>query len=319
MFGLSIVGAMCLIAALSPLLATNQPIVCKYEGKWYFPAIVELLQTRGTGPHWIEKSQPFNRPQFDAKSAEYEFEIWPLIPYHEYESTPEFHAPPSAEHWLGTDEIGRDIAARAIHGTAIALKVGFVAMGIATVIGLLVGSIAGYFGRKIDLVISRIIEIVQCFPTFFLILAIIAWLEPNIMNVMIVIGLTRWTGIARYTRGEFMRLKESDFVMAARAIGASPARIMFRQVLPNSLAPVMVSVTFGIAGAIMIEAGLSWLGFGVQAPTPSWGSMLRGAYESLRIAPHMVLPPCVAIFLAVLAYNLIGDAFRDAIDPRIAR
>ena len=260
-------------------------------------------------------------PQFDAKEEldPEEFAIWPLIPYHEYEQTLDFFAPPSVEHWLGTDELGRDVTARMIHGTSVSIKVGFISMGIAAVIGIIVGGLAGYWGGWVDMVISRIIEIVICFPVFFLILAIMVWLEPNITNVMIVIGLTRWTGIARYARGEFIRIKGQDYVIAARALGIGHLRIMFRHILPNSLAPVLVSITFGIASAILVESGLSWLGFGVQAPDPSWGNILRTAYDSLRVAPHLVYPPCIAIFLAVLAYNLVGDALRDAIDPRLRK
>jgi len=321
LIGLCFIMLMGMVSLLSPLLATNQPIVCKYKGQWYFPAIVEIFQARGTGPHWIEKSRPFNLPQFDAKQQldPEEFAIWPLIPYHEYEQTLDFFAQPSAEHWLGTDELGRDVTARMIHGTSVSVKVGFISMGIAAVIGIIVGSLAGYWGGWVDMVISRIIEIVICFPVFFLILAIMIWLEPNITNVMIVIGLTRWTSIARYARGEFIRIKSQDYVIAAHALGIRHIRIMFRHILPNSLAPVLVSITFGIASAILVESGLSWLGFGVQAPAPSWGNILRTAYDSLRVAPYLVYPPCVAIFLAVLAYNLVGDALRDAIDPRLRK
>ena len=189
----------------------------------------------------------------------------------------------------------------------------------AAVIGIAVGSIAGYCGGKIDMIISRVIEVIVCFPVFFLILAIMVWLEPSITNVMIVIGLTRWTWIARFTRGEFIRIKGHDYVTAARALGISHRSIMFRHILPNSLAPVLVSITFGIASAILVESGLSWLGFGVQAPDPSWGNILRMAYDSLRVAPYLVYPPCVAIFMAVLSYNLVGDSLRDAIDPRLRR
>ena len=319
MVGLSIVLFMFVISFLSPLLATNQPIVCKYKGKLYFPAVVEIFQARNSHTHWINKPSPFKLPQFDAKQEldPDEFAIWPLIPYHEYEQTFDYYQPPSVEHWLGTDELGRDIASRVIHGTTVSLKVGFISMGIAAFIGIVIGGIAGYFGGWVDIAVSRIIEIVICFPVFFLILAIMVWLEPNINNVMIVIGLTSWTSIARYTRAEFMRIKGQDYVMAALAQGVGHSRIMFRHILPNSLAPVLVSVTFGIASAVLIEAGLSWLGFGVQAPAPSWGNILRTAYDSLRVAPHMVYPPCIAIFLAVLAYNLVGDALRDAIDPRL--
>ncbi len=319
MVGLCFIVLMCAVWLGGPLLATGQPIACKYKGRWYFPAIVEIFQSRRTGPHWVEKSRPFNLPQFNAKSelSAEEFAIWPLIPYHEYEQTGDFFAPPSVEHIFGTDELGRDIAARMIHGTAVSVKVGFISMGIAAVIGIFVGAMAGYWGGLTDMLVSRVVEIVICFPVFFLILAIMAWLEPNITNVMIVIGLTRWTGIARYTRGEFIRIKTLDYVTAARSMGIGHFRMMFRHILPNALAPVLVSITFGIAGAVLVEAGLSWLGFGVQAPNPSWGNILRTAYDSLRVAPHMVYPPCIAIFLAVLAYNLLGDAMRDAIDPRL--
>lgn len=317
--GLCFVLLMGLVSLFSPLLASNQPIVCKYEGKWYFPAVIEIMQSRGPGPHWITKPKPFNLPQFEAKRelAPDAFAIWPLIPYSEFEQTANFLSPPSAEHWLGTDDLGRDIAARMVHGTTVSIKVGFVSMGIAALIGIVVGGVAGYWGGKVDMIISRVIEIVICFPVFFLILAIMVWLEPNIINVMIVIGLTRWTSIARYARGEFMRIKQQDYVLAAEALGVGHSRIMFRHILPNSLAPVLVSITFGIANAVLIEAGLSWLGFGVQPPSPSWGNILRTAYDSLRVAPYMVYPPCVAIFLAVLSYNLVGDALRDAIDPRL--
>ena len=321
MFGFYFVLFMLLLSIFSPLIASDQPIVCRFEGKLYFPAIVEIFQSRGSGPHWINKSKPFNLPQFEAKMRldPEEFAIWPLIPFSEYEQTLDFFSPPSADHWLGTDEIGRDVAARMIHGTSVSVKVGFISMSIAAVIGIAAGGFAGYCGGKVDMIISRIIEVIVCFPVFFLILAIMVWLEPSITNVMIVIGFTRWTSIARYTRGEFIRIKGQDYVTAARALGIRHLSIMFRHILPNSLAPVLVSITFGIASAILVESGLSWLGFGVQAPDPSWGNILRMAYDSLRIAPYLVYPPCVAIFLAVLSYNLVGDSLRDAIDPRLRR
>lgn len=321
MFGFYFVLFMLLLSIFSPLIASDQPIVCRFEGKLYFPAIVEIFQSRGSGPHWINKSKPFNLPQFEAKMRldPEEFAIWPLIPFSEYEQTLDFFSPPSADHWLGTDEIGRDVAARMIHGTSVSVKVGFISMSIAAVIGIAAGGFAGYCGGKVDMIISRIIEVIVCFPVFFLILAIMVWLEPSITNVMIVIGFTRWTSIARYTRGEFIRIKGQDYVTAARALGIRHLSIMFRHILPNSLAPVLVSITFGIASAILVESGLSWLGFGVQAPHPSWGNILRMAYDSLRIAPYLVYPPCIAIFLAVLSYNLVGDSLRDAIDPRLRR
>ncbi|MCH9022363.1 MAG: hypothetical protein IID32_06330, partial [Planctomycetes bacterium] len=178
MAGLWFVVLMGMVTIFSPLLATNQPIVCRYEGKWYFPAIVEIFQKRGSGTHWMTKAKPFNLPQFEAKKelGSDDFAIWPLIAYHENEQTLEYFARPSWEHWLGTDELGRDIAARMIHGTSIAFAVGFLSMGIAAVIGILVGAVAGYCGGWVDIVISRIIEVVICFPVFFLILAMMVWL-----------------------------------------------------------------------------------------------------------------------------------------------
>lgn len=319
MVGMVSVGLLLVIAFFSPFLASRQPILCRYDGRLYFPAVVEVVQQIPLLSSFITKAKPFNLPSFNAKEEldPNDLAVWPLIPYGPLETTPRVLHPPSAEHWLGTDSVGRDIAARMVYGTIVSVKVGIVSMGIAAFIGIIVGAVAGYFGGWVDAVVSRLIEVVICFPIFFLILSVMIWLEPNILNVMIVIGLTRWTSIARYTRGEFIRLKSQDYVTAARAVGVGPVRIMFRHLLPNSLAPVLVTVTFGIASAILIEAGLSWLGFGVQPPQPSWGNILRSAYENLRIAPYMVYPPCIAIFLAVLVYNLVGDALRDAIDPRI--
>ena len=316
--GFGFVVLMLAVWVFGPLLASNQPIVCRYRGQWYFPAVVEVFQNRGVGAHWIEKSVPFNLPQFDAKrelDAD-EFAIWPLIPFHEGEQTEDILAGPSRRHWLGSDELGRDVAARMIHGTAVSVKVGLVSMGIAGVIGVVLGGLAGYRGGWVDFIISRVIETVMCFPVFFMILSILVWFEPSIINVMIVIGLTRWTGIARYSRGEFMRIKNLDYVISARSQGVGNFRIMFSHILPNSLAPILVSVSFGVAAAVLVEAGLSWLGFGVPDPQPSWGNLLKSAYEHLRVAPYLVYPPCVAIFLAVLSYNLLGEALRDAIDPR---
>ncbi len=321
MAGLIAVLILVAVAFFSPLIANNQPIICEYNGEWYFPALEEIVEQVPIISLVVEKSPPFSLATFDAKRAlsRNDFAIWAPIPYDPRETSPDTLNPPSPQHILGTDQNGRDVAARIVHGTVVSIKVGIVSMGIATLIGIFLGSLAGYFGGWVDILISRFIEIIQCFPTFFLILAILAWLEPNIINVMVVIGLTSWTSIARYTRGEFIRLQAQEYILASRALGCRPARIMFIHMLPNAIAPVLVTVTFGVAAAILAEAGLSWLGFGVQQPDPSWGNILRDAYDHLRSAPHMVYPPCVAIFIAVLCYNLVGDALRDAIDPRIAQ
>jgi peptide/nickel transport system permease protein len=196
--------------------------------------------------------------------------------------------------------------------------VGFVAVGIALFIGLLFGSLAGYYGGVVDLLISRLIEVMMCFPFFFLILAVIAFLPPSIFNIMIVIGITRWTSIARFARGEIMKIKQQDYTQAARALGASDRKIIFKHILPNSIAPVLVTATFGIANAILIEAALSFLGMGVQPPYASWGGILALAREFVNVAWWLTVFPGFAIFLTVTAYNLAGEGLRDATDPRLA-
>jgi peptide/nickel transport system permease protein len=218
---------------------------------------------------------------------------------------------------LGTDDLGRDVLVRILYGARISLLVGFVAVGIATFIGILLGAMAGYYGRWIDALIMRFVDIMLCFPTFFLILAVIAFLKPSIWNIMIIIGLTSWMGVARLVRAEFLSLRERDFVLAARAIGAKDARIIFRHILPNAISPVLVSATLGVAGAILTESALSFLGIGVQPPTPSWGNMLISGKQTLGTAWWLSVFPGMAILITVLGYNLLGEGLRDAMDPRI--
>src|SRR3989338_7866321 len=191
---------------------------------------------------------------------------------------------PSIQHWFGTDDLGRDVLARLIYGSRVSLSVGFVAVSIYVLIGLLFGAVAGYFGGWVDITISRAIEIMICFPTFFLILTVLAFVGPSIYNIMLVIGITSWTGIARLARGEFFKFRHQDFVMAAKITGLSTPRIIWKHILPNSLAPILVSATFGVAAAILVESGLSFLGFGVQPPTPSWGGILSQSRDFMDIA-----------------------------------
>lgn len=244
--------------------------------------------------------------------------ILPVVPYApDRSSLRDRLQPPSAAHWLGTDDRGRDVLSRMIWGTRIAMTIGFVAVGISVVIGLIMGSIAGYCGGIVDIIIMRIIEVVMCFPTFFLILALLAYLRPSIYNIMIAIGIVGWTGIARLVRGNFLKLREMDYATAARATGLSDARIMFRHILPNAVAPVFVSATFGVAGAILAESGLSFLGFGVPPPTASWGEVLSQSQRFITQAWWLVVFPGAAIFVTVTAFNLIGQTLRDAMDPRL--
>ncbi len=228
-------------------------------------------------------------------------------------------APPSWQHLCGTDQLGRDVLSRMIWGAQISLKVGFVATGIAIIIGTILGAVAGFYGGWVDASIMRFVDIMLCFPTFFLILAVIAFLEPSIWNIMIVIGLTGWMGVTRLVRADFISLKERDFVQAARVIGASDARIIFLHILPNAFASILVAATLGIAGAILTESALSFLGIGVQPPTPSWGNILTAGKDNIDIAWWLSLYPGLAILITVVGYNLLGEGIRDALDPRLKK
>ena len=226
-------------------------------------------------------------------------------------------AAPSIEHFFGTDALGRDIYTRLLYGARVSLWVGFVAVGISLSIGVVLGLIAGYTGGLIDELIMRFVDVMLCFPSFFLILAVIAFLDPSLFNIMIVIGFTSWMGVARLVRAETLTLRERDFISAAKLAGASPFRILFIHILPNTLAPVLVSATLGIAGAILVESSLSFLGLGVQPPSPSWGNMLLDGKDVLNIAPWLSFYPGLAILITVLGYNLLGESLRDMLDPRL--
>jgi len=225
--------------------------------------------------------------------------------------------PPGPRHLLGTDALGRDVFSRMLYGARVSLWVGFVAVGISVAIGLVLGLMAGYFGGLVDEVIMRGVDVMLCFPSFFLILAVIAFLEPSLVNIMVVIGLTSWMGVARLVRAETLTLRERDFVAAARLAGAGPLRILALHILPNAIAPVLVSATLGVAGAILTESALSFLGLGVQPPTPSWGNILMEGKDVLEIAPWLSLFPGLAILVTVLGYNLLGESLRDIFDPRL--
>lgn len=224
--------------------------------------------------------------------------------------------PPSWQHPMGTDDLGRDVFSRMVYGARISLLVGFVAVGIAVSIGVFFGAIAGYYGGWVDKLVMRFVDVMLCFPSFFLILAVIAFLQPSIFNIMIVIGFTSWMGVARLVRAEFLKLRKQDFILSAQTLGVSDQRIIWRYMLPNALTPVWVNVTLGIAAAILVESGLSFLGIGVQPPTASWGNILTDGKANIEIAWWLSLFPGLAILVTVLGYNLLGEGLRDELDPR---
>jgi peptide/nickel transport system permease protein len=226
-------------------------------------------------------------------------------------------AAPSRAHPFGTDMLGRDIFSRIVYGSRISLAIGILAVGLAVLIGICFGSIAGYYGGRTDSVIMRFVDIMLCFPTFFLILAVIAVLEPSIYTTMIVIGATSWMGVARLIRAEILTLKEREYVAAAKVMGARDAWVIMRHLIPNAIGPVLVSATLGIGGAILVESALSFLGIGVQPPTPSWGNILMDGKSTLGVAWWLTIFPGLFILMTVLAYNVLGEALRDLLEPRM--
>lgn len=241
----------------------------------------------------------------------------PLVaPYSPTEKVGRRGTSPNSEFLLGNDEIGRDVLSRLIYGTRVALVVGIGAMSIALVIGVSVGAVAGYFGNKIDLALSRLIDTLMAFPLLALLITLAALFSPSLLNVVIVIGVTVWASYARVVRADVMSLRERDFVLAARAIGVGNARIIVRHMLPNVVGPIIVLASLDVGSIIILESALSFLGLGIQPPTPSWGGMLSAGRSLMRNAPHIAIAPGIAITVTVLAFNLLGDGLRDALDPR---
>lgn len=308
--GLGIAIFIGVVALFAPFLAGDVPIYMVKGGQAYWlPNLITYDQLQqenfyANADRW--------RPAHDERA------ILPPIPYgpERQELLHRLEAP-SRAHFLGTDDRGRDVLSRLIWGARISMSVGFVAVGFAVVIGVVLGALAGYYGGKIDAIVLRLIEATLIVPTFFLILAVMALFKPSILLIMLVLGITSWPGEARLVRGEFLKQKQQDYVTAARAVGLGDFRIIFRHILPNAISPVFVSAAFGIAGAIVVESALSFLGFGVPPPTASWGELLKQGQANWRIAWWLITFPGIAIFITVIAFNLVGQTLRDAMDPRL--
>ncbi|MBK34257.1 MAG: peptide ABC transporter permease [Gemmatimonadetes bacterium] len=310
--GLVAIGLLAAVALSADLIAGNKPYYMVYKGKTYFPAFRQYLIHVGLVDWQPELRRRRNFKRYRPTSA-----VYPPIPYSPGDVfLGSVYEPPGNEHWMGTDRLGRDVLSGLIHGSRYALTIGVVSVGISLSVGILLGAIAGYFGGWLDLALSRFFELWAAIPSFFLILTAAAFFPPSLWTIMIIIGLTSWVGIARLTRSQFLQVRSYDFVSASRALGYSSSRIMFIHILPNAIAPVLIPAAFGVAGAILAESGLSFLGIGVPADAITWGSLLAGA-RSNAAAWWLVLVPGVAIFITVTMYNLLGDGFRDALDPKM--
>ena len=328
MVAIAFIGFLTLVAIFSPAIAGTKPVVVRYKGDIYFPALGYFNRNWENPVFYRDRFRLIYPENLKQKDPDH-WAIWPLVYQDPYRRIREDEWPgqpanasgdaggPNRYNLFGTNQSGVDVFAQMVHGTRTALLVGFVSMGIAGTIGILIGAIAGYAGGWTDTALSRLVEVVMCVPPLILVLALLAMiLNPTIWHMMAVLGLTGWTSIARLTRAEFIKLRQMEFVTAARALGVKPLRIILRHVLPNALAPVLVPITFGIAGAILIESALSFLGFGAPPPNPSWGTLLRDGKDNLQMW-WLVLFPGLGIFLTVLAYNLIGEGLQEATDPRL--
>jgi peptide/nickel transport system permease protein len=309
--GFYVVCCLSFIAVFADLLANDKPYYLEYRGKTYFPIFRGYLVGIGAS-QW-----PAELLNVDFKKLEGAKALYPPIPFRPSNiNLLEPLESPSSKHWFGTDKLGRDIASGMIHGSRISLSIGFVAVGIAVMIGVILGAIAGYFGSWVDLVVSRLFEIMLSIPTFFLLITVAALLPPSIFLTMAIIGMTSWVGMARFTRNEFLRIRNLDYVTSAIALGVTDRKVMFKHILPNALAPVIVSVVLGIAGAILVESSLSFLGIGVPAELVTWGSILHEA-STTTFAWWLAVFPGFAIFITVLAYYLVGEGLREVLDPRL--
>ena len=353
MGGLWLVIIAFVVAALSPFLANSHALVRVADGRLSFPVfrslepiewrylvyvplagLVYALRRRifvSSGRGFLVVAlavivpavalsfiHPFNDPT-DDRTRPATFKIMAPIPWSPTETSPDQLVAPSWKHPCGTDSTGRDVAARLLHGARISLSVGFVSQGIALLCGVTLGSLAGYYRRWVDIAICRFIEVMECFPSLLLILVVISMTDSqnNMRVIMAVIGLTGWTGTARLVRGEFLRLGNQPFPQAAQALGAGDLRVILKHLLPNSLGPILVTATFGVASAILLESSLSFLGFGMQEPVASWGGLINEGQKYIDFAWWLAFFPGVVMLLTIMSYNFVGEGLRDAVDPRL--
>lgn len=337
MLGLVIVVLLVLSAVFAPLVANDKPIVARYKSEWVFPAFttyidawvpwrsvrneLKSLEVGGGYPFSDHYAQLEGARWVDLRDTpELRYDLWPLVPHSPTQFNPgiiKLKPGENPEHWLGTDDQGRDVLSRLIHGAVVAMLVGLISQTIAVTVGVTLGLTAGFRGGWVDLVLSRITEVVMCFPTFFLIIAVIAFLEPSIINIMAVIGGVSWTHQFRLVRGEVIKVRNLEYVMSARALGFPMTRIMFRHVLPNAISPTFVAVAFGVASAVLTETSLSFLGFG-DPSAPSWGEIvMQGRSYVAQGLWHLTVFPGLAIFFTLTAFNLLGQGLRDAMDPKL--
>lgn len=306
------IGLIAFMAIGADLIAGNKPYYMRYREKTYFPAFRQYAVYVGLmdWPSELRRRRNFKRLKADSA-------IYPPIPYGPAEiRLSEKYQEPNSKHWLGTDRLGRDVLSGLIHGCRYALVIGLVSVGISLIVGLLLGALAGYFGGWLDLLLSRVFELWAAIPAIFLIITVAAFFPPSLFFIMVIIGLMNWVPIARLTRSQFFQVRSFDYVAAARSLGCSSWRIILYHILPNAIAPVLIPAAFGVAGAILAESGLSFLGIGVPAEAITWGAILAGA-RSNAAAWWLVVVPGVAIFTTVTMYNLLGDGLRDALDPKM--
>ena len=303
-------GLLVFLALFAPLITYDEPIFCQYQGRYYAPALAAFLGLPPPGP--------FGRAGADAERLLAEdpesFALWPPFRLSPRRTSGEILAPPSRAHPLGTDGAGRDLFALVVHGARTSLFVALLSGMTALLLGLPLGALAGTAGGWTDRILSRLVEVLAAFPSFFLVLAVMAWRGPDAFLLGLLLGATRWADLFRFVRAEFLRLEEREFVLAARALGMGPVRTALGEILPNAWGSILVPLAFLLSGSVLLEAGLSWIGLGVPPDVPSWGHMLRSAQAALFHAPHLLWPPAAALVLSVLAWNWAGEALRKRVE-----